>query len=260
MGNYFTARTYPILGNNDTTQNLFTIENGIASRVDINVRRLLVQNDAIIASTVVMPIVKTCRASNISGGYILDRSEFDTTLTSSESGIVVRSGMYESGRIFATAGDTVWQQYTNRQHTAVEQSASWDNNLLPMLVSDTGKEFKLKPGESILVRVIGSTVAVNNALANNWFVEAVWEEVPMSTFNINGVVTLGGSPVVGAKVIIISSRDKQMTDASLREIVTTGAGGVWSSSIRKGWVGSAFVQYENGGTLYTASGSPFLES
>ena len=44
----------------------------------------------------------------------------------------------------------------------------------------------------------------------------------------------------------------------MRETIVTPAGGTWASTIRTGKVGSAFVQYESGGTKYTAPGSPYL--
>lgn len=253
-----TARTYPIIGNNDLVQNLFAIENGIASRVNVNVRRLLVQNDALVVLTAVMPIVKTSRATNINGGLVLDKGPFDTT-QSSDKAVILRAPAYESARITGTPGDTVWQQYTVRQHTAAEQNIAEDKNLLPLLIADAGKEFKLRPGENLLVRVVAAIGTSNPALTNNWIVACVWEEDEISTFNINGVVTLNAVPIVGAKVIIVEAKDKSLTDAILWEVKTTATGGVWSSTIRSGWVGGVFVQYETGGTLYTAPGSPFLE-
>jgi len=71
-------------------------------------------------------------------------------------------------------------------------------------------------------------------------------------------VTLGGSPVSGAKVMVMESDNVAGTNMFLREVITTPAGGTWASSILTGKVGSAFVQYEAGGTYYTAPGSPYL--
>ena len=259
MAGYFTFKSYPIIGNNSTDQKLFCLSNGIESRVNVLVRRLLVQVDPIIPLTSVMPLVKTTRASNTSGGVLMNKGAFDT-LANSDNAVKIRTALFNDAPIVATAGDVVWQQFGSRQHTSIEQAMATDNNMLPLLVADTGKEFVLRPGECLLVSVIGATTATNNALANNWIVEGVWQEVDLPTFNISGVVTLSGVPVVGAKVTIVEATDKAMSNAVLKEVVTTTAGGVWSSSIRSGWVGSAFVQYENGGTLYNAPGSPFLEA
>jgi len=246
-----------VFGNDATTQNLLTIENQIGSRVDVNIRALTVQMDPITALTTVMPQVKVSRATAISGGVKLDRAKFLTTETP-DPFVVIRSAMAEGSPITATAGDTVWQEYATRLHTAVEQVKSNNGVVLPGLIRDTGKEFKLKPGESILVRIVGSAVSSNPALGNNWWASVILEEDQKSTFAISGTVTLSGSPVTGAKVMVMESDDTAGTNMFLREVITTPAGGTWSSSILTGKVGSAFVQYTTGGTYYTAPGSPYL--
>lgn len=251
-----TARTYPIYGNDATTQNLFVLTNPSTSRVDVYVRRLLVQVDPLVAYTGVMPLVKTSRATNVSGGIINDDTSFDTT--ANVTSVEIRTPLYEGIPVKATPGNIIWQQFCSRMHTAAEQVSSWDNNCLPLLVSDTGKEFVLHPGESIVTQVVGSAGTANAAIANNWFVECVFEEEPLATFAISGTVTLSGSGVTGAKVIVIEADDELMTNAHLVETITTPAGGAWSSTIRTGKVGAAFVQYKNGATYYTAPGSPFL--
>jgi hypothetical protein len=87
----------------------------------------------------------------------------------------------------------------------------------------------------------------------------MWEEDSLPTFAISGVVTLSAAPVSGAKVMVIQADDEVMTNATLVEVKTTNALGEWASTILSGKVGAAFVQYENGGTYYTAAGNPFLE-
>lgn len=246
-----------VFGNDATTQNLLTIEDQIGSRVDVHVRRLAIQMNPITALTSVMPQVKVARATSISGGVLLDKSKFDTTKTS-DPFVVVRSAMGEGCAIAATAGDTVWQQYVSRLHTAVEQVLGNDENLLPALVANNGSEFVLHPGESLLARVVGSAVASNPATGNNWSAGIIIEENELSTFAISGTVTLSGSPVSGARVMVMEADDTAGTNMFLREVLTTGAGGTWSSSILTGKVGSAFVQYTSGGTYYTAPGSPYL--
>jgi hypothetical protein len=141
-------------------------------------------------------------------------------------------------------------------HTTAEQVLGDDHSSLPRLV-DT-QNFKLRPGQSLLLTVVGATTASNAALTNNWLVNCIWEEDAIATFAISGTVTLSGSPVSGAIVTVIEADDINMTNAVLRETIVTPAGGTWASSIRTGKVGAAFVQYENGGTKYTAPGSPYL--
>lgn len=246
-----------VFGNDATTQNLLTIENQIGSRVDVNIRRLMIQMDPLTALTSVMPQVKISRATSISGGVLLDKSKFDTTQTS-DPFVVIRSAMAEGCAINATAGDTVWQQYVTRLHTAVEQVLGADENIMPRLVADTGKEFKLRPGESLLMKVVGASVTSNPALSNNWQASVIIEEDAKSTFAISGTVTLSGSPVSGAKVMVMEADNIAGANMFLREVITTGAGGTWASSILTGKIGAAFVQYEAGGTYYTAPGSPYL--
>jgi hypothetical protein len=168
--------------------------------------------------------------------------------------------MFESSPIVATAGDIISQILIPRMHTAVEQQIPKALNLLPNLIAGTGFDFKLRPNESLLVQIIASTVNVNQALMNNYVLDCVWQEDAITTFAISGTVTLSATPIEGAKVMIIESDDISGTNAYLREVVTTNAGGNWSSTIRTGKIGSAFVQYESGGSYYTASGNPFLQS
>ena len=246
-----------VFGNDAVTQHLFAIENGIASRVNVYVRRLVVQNAPAAALTSVMPQVKVSRGVGISGGIITAKEAFLTTQTS-DPAVQFRSAMGEGAPIAATQGTTVWQQYTSRLHTAAEQVIGNDENALPQLVEQAGFEFVLRPGESLLVSVVGAAVTSNAALANNWSVNCVWEEDPIATFAISGTVTLSGSPVSGAIVTVVEADDTDMTNVHVREVITTGAGGTWASTIRTGKVGAAFVQYESGGTKYTAPGSPYL--
>ena len=242
-------------GNDAVTQHIFALENHIGSRVDVNVRRLTVQNDPLTALTSVMPQVKVSRGVKISGGILLDKAQFRTTETS-DPFVHIRSALGEGSPITATRGDTVWQQYTSRLHTAVEQVIASDEPLLPRLV-DTF-DFKLKPGESLLATVISATAASNPALSHNWLVDCIWEEDAKATFAISGTVTLSGSPVAGAIVSVIEADDVSMTNPVLIKTIVTGAGGTWAADILTGKVGAAFVQYESGGTKYTAPGSPYL--
>ena len=244
-----------VFGNDAVTQHIFALENQIGSRVDVNVRRLVVQNDPLTALTSVMPQVNVSRGVNISGGIMLDKAQFRTTETS-DPFVKIRSALGEGSPITATRGDTIWQQYTSRLHTAVEQVIASDEPLLPRLV-DTF-DFKLKPGESLLATVISATAASNPALSHNWLVDCIWEEVDKATFAISGTVTLSGSPVAGAIVSVIEADDVSMTNPVLIKTIVTGAGGTWAADILTGKVGAAFVQYESGGTKYTAPGSPYL--
>jgi hypothetical protein len=252
-----TAKSYIQIGNDATTQNLFTIENGHASRVDLKLQRLTMHNDNTLILTAVMPISKISRATAISGGAILEKKAFDTTQTS-DSNVIFRAGTQEVDRITATPGDTIWQQFVNRMHTAVEQQQDDDRNTLPKRIAETGKEFILHPSEAIVVRLFAAVGTSNAMSIPNYFVECTFSEYSLSTFSIGGTVTLSATPVEGAKVMVIEADDELLTNPFLVEVITTPAGGTWSSTIKTGRVGAAFVQYKNGTTYYTAPGSPFL--
>ena len=252
------AAMFPVvIGNDSTVQHLCAIHNGIGSRVNVNVRRLAVQLDTIAALATVMPQVKVSRGVSISGGIMLDKATF-STLQASDVGVTIRSALGEGSAITATQGNTIWQQYVARMHTLVEQVLGSDESAMPRLIDSPSFDLKLRPGESLLVTVIGASVASNAALANNWLVDCAWEEDAIATFAISGTVTLSAVPVAGAIVTVVEADDASMTNAVLREVIVTPAGGTWASSIRTGKVGAAFVQYESGGTKYTAPGSPFL--
>jgi hypothetical protein len=249
-----------MLGNDATVQTLFCIENGIASRVNVLVRDLDVDLDEIAGLTVVMPLIKTSRGISISGGITLPKATMDTGLTS-DPAVVFRSAMVEGAPITATPGDVVKKQYLSRMHSGIEQFINTRNRLgtkcLPTFAAD--HDFVLRPGENLIVQLVGALGTSNAALMNNFNASCIWEEDQIPTFAISGTVTLSGSPVVGAIVTIIEADDLDMTNAVLRGQVVTAAGGTWASSIRSGKVGAAMVQYRVGGTYYTAPGSPYLE-
>lgn len=259
-----TAQSLNIFGNDATTQNLFVIENGIESRVNVIVRRLTFGSDSLVALASVMNMLKVSRCTGVSGGVTLDKPKFNGTQTS-DPAVVFRAQANETSPITATPGDVLWTQFCGRMHTAVEQQRAEDDserlkerNLLPLVAKDTA-DFTLLPGQSLLVRVHANTAASNALNSMNYVVRCSWEEDEIATYAISGTVTLSSSPVSGAIVTVIEADDISMTNPVLREVITTGAGGTWASNIRVGKVAAAFVQYESGGTYYTAPGSPYLQ-
>ena len=244
------------LGNGALKQNILALTNKIGSRVNLIIRRMAAQLDMVAASTVVSPIIRASRGTSISGGAIIPPSSFNSTNAASAY-TEIRTPILDGAPISATEGLQIWQSFSGRAHTIVEQIIGDDIFILPELVSENS--FIVRPGESILVQVVSSNVASNVSTMNNWFVQCDWDEDPISTFNISGTVTLGGSPVSGAIVTIIEADDTSMTNQVIVGKITTGAGGTWASTIKTGKVGAAFVQYESGGTFYTAPGSPYLE-
>lgn len=252
-----------MLGKDATTQTLFSIENGAESRVNILIRHLHVAQDAIAVLTAVMPLVKTSRGINVSGGITLPRGMYDTT-QASDPALTFRCAMDVGAPITATAGDIICSQFRTRLHTAVEQVVEYagagdlmDYGCLPPVLDS--KDFVLRPGENLIVQVVAAAGTSNAAITNYWNVSCEWEEDAIATFAISGTVTLSAAPVAGALVTVVEADDTSLTNAHVREVITTPAGGTWASTIRTGKVGAAFVQYESGGTKYTAPGSPYLE-
>lgn len=257
------VQTLGIFGNDATTQNLFVIDNGIASRVNVIVRRLTFGLDATAVLTSVQSVLKTCRATGVSGGVALAKAPFSGAQTSDRA-VQFLALANETGAITANAGDVLWTQLAGRMHTAVEQRMPeyeserlHERNLIPVIAKDIA-DLVIRPGQALLVRAVSATAASNPSASNTYVVRCSWEEDAIATFAISGTVTLSGSPVSGAIVTVVEADDTSMTNAVLRETITTGAGGTWTSNIRTGKVAAAFVQYESGGTYYTAPGSPYL--
>jgi hypothetical protein len=222
----------------------------------VNIRSLIAQIDSILVLTAVMPVIKVSRATAISGGEILKKNGIDSAQSSDEN-VVCRAALMESQTITATPGNILWQQFSNRMHTAVEQQKTVDRFLLPKDL-ESAQTLKVRPGETLLVQLVSAATTSNPALSNNFIVKCMWEEDAISTFAISGTVTLSAVPVEGARVIVVEMDDVLGTNAHLREVIVTPAGGTWASTIRTGKVGAAFVQYKNGATYYTAPGSPYL--
>jgi hypothetical protein len=251
--------SFPICGNNQTTQTLFAFDNDYASRVNCYIRRLVLQNDALQANVVVMPLIKSSRiTTNFTGGILLPKATFDT-LQTSDTNVKIWASIAAGTPMVATALPPAWEEFGFRLHTQVEKVLAEDSLLLPDTVALSGKEYKLRPGQTLLVQLTAAAAANNPDISNNWWVQAMWEEDSLPVFNISGQVTLASAPVTGARVLVIEADDESMSNPRLVEVKTTDNGGNWSSSIRSGMVGAAFVQYTTGGIYYTAPGSPFLE-
>jgi len=176
MAGIFSATSFRTLGTAATPQNLFTIENIDATKL-VTIRRLSVQMDATAVLVSVMPQVKTSRATAVpTGGTVIAKAQFDTA-NASNANTIIRGGNASDGgvatAITATAGTTIWQQYTMRMHTLAGQVLGIDSNILPLLVETN--DLILRQNQALLVQVVASAGASNPA-TNNWFVNVVWEE------------------------------------------------------------------------------------
>jgi hypothetical protein len=176
MAGYFSAATFRTIGSAATPQVLFTIEN-IDSTKLVYIRRLVIQMDATAVLTAVMPLAKTARATGVpTGGTTLNKALFDTANSSNLNTIVRGACSSDGGALSApsaTPGNTIWQQYGFRMHTAVGQIIGIDSNLLPALV-DT-QNFILRQDEAIVVSIIAAA-GTSNPATNHYIVGVVWEE------------------------------------------------------------------------------------
>jgi hypothetical protein len=195
---------------------------------------------------------------NLTGACRAAATPFDTAKTSSDKVnlwySVTPDGGNDSG-MSGTSGVLQWRQWACKLRSAAEQQQGIDNNQLPMLVAN--KTWKLYPGEYLLVRVDPVTPTDNNP-NSGWFCSAVWQEEDITTYTISGVVTLSSTGVVGAKVTVLVADDTSLTNAYLHEVVTTTAGGAWTSNIPTGKIAYAYGQNYTGGIYYTAPGAPYI--
>lgn len=176
MAGYFSASTFRTLGSAATPHNLMTIENIDATKL-IYIRRITVQMDGTAVLVSVMPQVKLSRATAVpTGGTVMAKGQFDTGNASNANSIIRGATASDGGvatAITSTAGTTLWQQYTQRLHTAVGQVLGFDGNVAPALV-DT-QNLILRQNQALLVQIVSSAGASNPA-TNHWFCNIVWEE------------------------------------------------------------------------------------
>lgn len=242
----------------------FCFENSKFSRVKINFKRLVAQMDNIevyTASNAYMPILRTWKAIGVSsGGMILPGASFDTSQIS-DAGIIIRQKAYG----FRPALDIVvtgtpepaWQQFTSRRPSAAEQQTTWDFSIVP----DMDEPFMtLNPGECLFVKMHCGSNTNTLTTGGMFFIQGVWEEDDSADagYTISGQVTLSSSPVAGAKVILLTDLDADMSDPKVK-VKTTDGSGNWSETLASDVKASAFVQHENSGTMYTDEGKPFLD-
>ena len=244
---------------------VFAIVNTFRSRVKINVLRIVNQFDCAepptgITSNSVAPIMRTrrCTASDVSGGVeIKARTPFDTAINTPDSGVklLFDPGAYggpDTAITAANRGGPFWEQYTARQASAVEQQQSWDNFCVPAFALT--KDIVISPGEALIIEQQAALPTGGAA----WFGVA-WEEDQIDAgYVVGGSVALSGSPVAGAKVLLVTASDNAMPSPEVETLIT-GAPGTFSKTLASGVKAAVFVQHENGGTKYTDEGKPFIE-
>jgi hypothetical protein len=167
------AASFRTLGAAAVAQNLFVIMNTHASKI-VEVRRLVMQMDATVVLTAVMPIIRTCRIASYSGGTAL--SKIDWGATASDAAVQVVGGSSADGTnsaITATPTAALWQQYGMRMHTLVGQVQGIDNNVVSAISENY--PIRLAQNQGLLVHIVAAAAASNPA-TNHYFIQCAWEE------------------------------------------------------------------------------------
>lgn len=176
MAGLFAVGTFRQVGSAATPQNLFSIEN-IDSTKLVYVRQIVVQVDETVVLTSVTPYIRISRATGVpSGGTTLNKGQFDTNNASNSNticrGTTASDGGANSGPT-ATAGDTLWEQFIMRVHTAVGQILTPDTVMMPAIALISN--FILRQNQALLVQLLASAGA-SNPSTNHYMVSCQWEE------------------------------------------------------------------------------------
>lgn len=265
-GSVVTPRMQPLQPQN-SNRIVFAIINTFRSRSKVDVTRLVVQSDTAEAPTSntnnrVMPIFRTMRmnASNLEGGLKISSVVAWDTQMARDDGVELRyspeHSSAEEGEHDLTAllpTGNLWQQYTNRPSSNVEQRLGLDNSLLPAL--SASHDFILYPGQALIV-LQRSAIPIGAVS----FIQAVWEEEIIDDgFDIAGNVKLAGNNVEGARAVIITSSNADLSEHVQTEVISTNSSGNFSKTVSSSVKASVFIQHQSGGTKYTDKGKPFLE-
>jgi hypothetical protein len=168
--------SFRTLGSAASGQNIFSLENQAAAKVNLAVRWLRMEMDATAVLTAVALDMKTGRTTALpTGGTALPKVLFNTSQASAATSVARGATASDGGAataIAATLAATAWHQYGMRMPTQVGQMLPDDWNLLPQITDDT--PFILQPGQGLAVQVVGT--AASNAATNHYVVKALVEE------------------------------------------------------------------------------------
>jgi len=246
---------------------VFAIVNTFRSRCVVDILRLVCQGDSVEPPTGgaianrVMPIMRArrCAAADVSGGVQINaRPAWDTAIGDPDPGVLVLfdPGAYGGPDTAITAvnrGGPMWQQYTQRQASAVEQCRSQDNFMVPAMASSA--DSYLRPGEALVIEQQAPLLPTGGV---HWF-QVAWEEDRIDEgYVVDGVVRLSDVSVNGAKVLLVTDASTAMNNPSV-EVMTTGAPGTFTKTLASGVKAAVFVQHEAGATKYTDEGKPYIE-
>lgn len=169
----YAVSTFRTLGTASSPQNVFTLENPSASTVNIAIRGLNVATDSTAVLTSVAPLMKLSRTTGLpTGGTALTPVKYQTSYATPTA--VPRGGTASDGgvatAITATAGNSMWTQYTDRPHTAVGWFTHPGYNMIPDVGTDL-RQIILVPGEAVLIQGIENIAATTHIIVNCSWIE-----------------------------------------------------------------------------------------
>jgi hypothetical protein len=173
MTGLYAVSSFRTIGDTNSTQNIFTIENPAASTVGIAVRGLNVVTDSTAALTSVAQQLKLSRPTGLpTGGTALTPTKYQTGYASPVG--VVRGGTASDGggatAITATAGSTLWSQFIDKFYTVVGMFSHQNYNLIPDVGADL-RQIILLPGEALLVQGVTAIPATTHVVVNCSWIE-----------------------------------------------------------------------------------------
>lgn len=163
--------TFRTIGDTGRPQNLFTLENGALSGIDLEITRLRAIADNTVALTVGMKLRVSRPIALPTGGTTLTKKLRDT-LASSNSLVVARGATASDGgaatKITAVAEDPLFAAGKSQVASAVGQIVPYTVNLLP------GWPLTVHAGESVLVDFF--PIAAENPSTGHFLVCCSWRE------------------------------------------------------------------------------------
>lgn len=240
-----------------------SIECSLRSLVKVNVLRLIAEMDTMAAvtganRTVALFKVRKFAGTTAGGVVVSQRGAFDTAQTA-DSGVIVRQTLGYAGDnvpaiTYTGAPLTMSTSFGERVTTFYGQQLL-DDLVLIRDNRPASTYLYLYPGECLIVTWNDDTYPVGGVAVFN----LLWEEDSLGTeYTIGGQVTLAGSPVSGAKILVVTGTDRDLPDPQI-EIVATNGSGNWTKTLAAAIEADAFVQHRSGETLYTSEGKPYLK-
>lgn len=168
----YALSSFRTLGTAATPQNIFTLENPLASTKKIAIKKLEILMDTTAALATVSPSIKLSRLAALpTGGTTLTTTKWNTTDATAVG--ISRGGTASDGgvatAITATAGRTIYTRLVDRLHTAAGFVSHNSYDLLENIgITDP---LILNANEAILIQGV-----LANAATTHFVVNIVWEE------------------------------------------------------------------------------------